>query len=137
MLHDWYRAVRLPMSADEFRRLPRHPAFRYEYGDDSAHLSPRPKTLNALLPLRPQAPPDAAARGLARPHLTWVFVAPLYTGHGIGSALLVHAGNALLSLGFSDLASTFSLGNESSTLWHWRNGFALMPYPASLCLVNN
>jgi len=82
-------------------------------------------------------PPDAAARGLARPHLTWVFVAPLYAGHGIGSALLVHAANALLALGFTDLASTFSLGNESSTLWHWRNGFALMPYPASLRLVNN
>ena len=25
------------------------------------------------------------------------------------------------------LASTFLLGNDSSTLWHWRNGFRLQP----------
>jgi hypothetical protein len=23
------------------------------------------------------------------------------------------------------------LGNHSSMLWHWRNGFRLLPYPAS------
>jgi hypothetical protein len=29
------------------------------------------------------------------------------------------------------LASTFLLGNESSMLWHWRNGFQLLQYPGS------
>jgi GNAT superfamily N-acetyltransferase len=236
MLHDWYRTVRLPIGPDEFRRLPRNPGYSYVYSDDSAHVSPQPRTLNALLTLRkaekpakslrteavafrpmteadwsaypalfsrafkrvqPFAsltdaeraeaaseclhqtqsggdgplilpacftaqtndqivggilvtliprrepgdpwdgiwleppPPDAAARGLARPHLTWVFVAPTHASHGIGSALLAHAVNALLGLEFADMASTISLGNETSTLWHWRNGFELMPYAGS------
>ena len=56
---------------------------------------------------------------------------------GLSGTLLCLAGlNALCALGYPDLASTFSLGNESSTLWHWRNGFELMPYPASPRLVN-
>jgi hypothetical protein len=50
---------------------------------------------------------------------------------GIGSALLGHATNALLKLGYTELASTFLLGNESSTLWHWMNGFRLISYAGS------
>ena len=239
MLSDWYQNIRLPMSIDDFQRLPRNPAYKYEYVDGEAHLSPRPKTLNALLPLSPidaprslrafdpvsfrtlessdwtelpgiflasfgrvqpfaglseenreavavecveqtrtggdgpllqpacfvaeannrilggilitlipkrdagdwwdalwfePPPPNAAALGLARPHLTWVFVSPMHAGRGVGTALLAHAIKSLLALGFTDLGSTFSLGNESSTLWHWRNGFQLMPYPGSLRL---
>src|SRR5262245_25258753 len=232
MLYNWYRAIRLPISLDEFDRLPRNSAFQYEYEDSAALLSPRPQTLNALLSLRPlvvpasvsasfrrletgdwpalpalfaaafhqvqpfaglrdedcrQAsvecleqtqtggdgplilpaclvaeahgsirgailitliprreqgdhwdgfwleppPPDAVTRGLARPHLTWLFVAPSWSGQGIGSTLLAFAVNALIELGFSDLASTFLIGNDSSMLWHWRNGFELMPLPTS------
>src|SRR5262249_21947055 len=59
MLHDWYRAVRLPIGLEEFQRLPRHPAFQYEYADGAALLSPRPRTLNALLTLRPHVIPPA------------------------------------------------------------------------------
>ena len=77
-------------------------------------------------------PPDCLANRLGRPHLTWIFVAPLYAGHGIGTALLAHAGNALLSMGYRDLASTFLLGNDSSMLWHWRSGFRLLAYPGSM-----
>ena len=70
-------------------------------------------------------PPDAVARRLGRPHLTWVFVHPFAAGHGLGTALLHAATRELAALGYTELASTFLLGNESSTLWHWRNGFRL------------
>lgn len=80
-----------------------------------------------------EAPPaDCIERGLGRPHLTWIFVSPLCPGHGIGSALLGAAAKELLGLGFRELASTFMMGNESSMLWHWRNGFQLLPYPGSV-----
>ena len=35
----------------------------------------------------------------------------------------------------AELASTFLLGNESSTLWHWRAGFRCLPYPGSMRVV--
>src|SRR5262245_30859201 len=51
MLYNWYRAQQVPLSAEAFVRLPRNPAFRYEYADGFGHLSPRPRTLNAVLDL--------------------------------------------------------------------------------------
>ena len=36
-----------------------------------------------------------------------------------------------LELGYNELVSSFILGNESSMLWHWRNGFDLLPYSGS------
>jgi GNAT superfamily N-acetyltransferase len=77
------------------------------------------------------APPDALKRRWGRPHLTWIFVAPLSARHGIGAALLGRAVNELHRLGYRQLASTFLLGNESSTLWHWKNGFRLLSFIAS------
>jgi GNAT superfamily N-acetyltransferase len=76
-------------------------------------------------------PENAVERGLGRPHLTWIFVRPRLARHGIGSALLAHAVNALTSLGYRRLASTFWLGNESSTLWHWLNRFRLVNWYGS------
>jgi GNAT superfamily N-acetyltransferase len=76
-------------------------------------------------------PADCIERRLGRPHLTWIFVSPFDAGHGIGSALLTASVRSLLRMGFNDLASTFLAGNESSALWHWRNGFRLMPHPCS------
>jgi GNAT superfamily N-acetyltransferase len=76
-------------------------------------------------------PPDALARKLGRPHLTWIFVSPLQAGQGIGTLLLSAAVRELLALGYTQLASTFLIGNDSSMLWHWRNGFRLLPYPGS------
>jgi GNAT superfamily N-acetyltransferase len=80
------------------------------------------------------APPpgDLLARGLGRPHLTWIFVAPLRAAQGTGTALLGAVVRALLGLGYRQLFSTFLLGNESSMLWHWRTGFRLLPHPGSL-----
>ncbi len=36
-----------------------------------------------------------------------------------------------MELGYTELISSFILGNESSMLWHWRNGFELLPYSGS------
>ena len=76
-------------------------------------------------------PDDCIASRQGRPHLTWVFVSPLESGCGVGSALLAAAGNALLDMGFTQLFTTFISGNDSSMLWHWRNGFQLLPYSGS------
>ncbi len=238
----WYPFVKLPLSAEQFRQLPQHPSYEYEYVDGEAWLTARPKTYHALLDLearepaasvrgfgreeitvrpldrdewpylRPlfagafqsvppfslitdderlvaanqclektrtggdgplisdacfvarcksdegeqrlgaiiitlmqdgdlescddltwteQAAVDAIAKGWGRPHLTWIFTDYWNARHGVGTALLDHAVNALLKIDYTDLASTFLLGNESSTLWHWRNGFRLMSNPGS------
>jgi len=78
-----------------------------------------------------QAPAKAIGQRWGRPHLTWVFTNHWTTRHGVGTTLLDHATSALLDLGYNELSSTFLLGNESSTLWHWHNGFRLMSYPGS------
>jgi GNAT superfamily N-acetyltransferase len=238
-----FRAIKLPLTLEQFHQIPQNPAFKYEYINGVAWLSPRPKFYSARLDLRapflsapemvdayaevgfrkfesadwrglaplfdaafrrvePFAglndrrriaaarqclkytreghdgplikpachvvfdhdgkrerclgvilvtlipmidltnfwsmrwqgppPPDCVERGLGRPHLTWIFVTPLYAGHGIGSALLAYARRSLLELGYSELISSFLLGNTTSTLWHWRNGFELLPYVGSM-----
>jgi len=230
--------LKLPLTLDEFHRLPRNPAFKYEFIQGQVYLTPRPKHYHALLELRPDAlpalegaesgiilrrieptdtgdlerlfaaafhrqqpfasledvtlreaahtclertctggdgpwieqasflavsegrkppvgaifitllpegdpcdfdsycwnsPPPANCIALrqGRPHLTWIFVGPLHASRGIGTALLAAAVGELLGLGFTQLASTFLLGNESSMLWHWRHGFQLLSYPGS------
>ena len=240
MLDRWFSMIKLPLSLKQFHQLPQNPAYKYEYINKVAWLSPRPKFYSARLVLRPQfaaapqtvdaqevigfrhfekedwsrlthlfagafsrvqpyaslsdrrrlesaraclkftreggdgpiispachvafstehkgclgaifvtlipmidldefwsmrwktpPPPDCIERGLGRPHLTWIFVGPLHAGHGIGSALLAHATRGLLDLGYTELISSFLLGNTSSMLWHWRNGFELLPYVGS------
>jgi GNAT superfamily N-acetyltransferase len=74
---------------------------------------------------RTPPPPDCIERRLGRPHLTWIFVGPERAGLGIGSALLAQASRALVELGYTELISSFLIGNTSSMLWHWRNGFDL------------
>lgn len=76
-------------------------------------------------------PADAIENGLGQAHLTWIFVDPWLAGRGIGTMLLANAARCLLELGYEELVSTFLYGNESSMLWHWRNGFELLPYPGS------
>jgi GNAT superfamily N-acetyltransferase len=228
MWDDWMPQIRLAIPIDQFHQLPRNPAYKYEYSDGYAVLSPRPRNYHALLELQPlevdpditvrplngetfadledlfaaafhntqpfgsmdeetlkqavhaslertrsggdgplvrqacftatlhdferlagailitllpdgdpeemdsyywrePAPSDLVEQRLGRPHLTWIFVAPLVVCQGIGSTLLAAAVNELLRLGYSTLCSTFLMGNHSSTLWHWRNGFRLLP----------
>jgi len=241
MLDDWFTSIKLPLSWRQFHQLPQNSAYKYEYVNKTAWLSPRPKVYNMRLPLRRRAedapqevdaqepigfrrlakrdwprlsrlfagafqrvqpfaslsdrrrleaaraclrftrdggdgpviepachvafrpgdgrprgailvtlipmidlddiwslrwdsppPPDWVERRLGRPHLTWIFVSPWRAGHGIGTALLAHASKSLLELGYDELISSFILGNSSSMLWHWRNGFELLPYAGSM-----
>ncbi len=241
MLEDCFRVIRLPLSLAEFHRLPRNPAYKYEYINGATWLSPRPKFYSARLDLSARAvgadagieldepvairrledrdwprlsrlfsasfsrvqpfaslsdrrrieaarsclrstregrdgplirpaclvaldrararplgailvtlvppvdlddfwslawkeppPPGCVERREGHAHITWIFVGPLRAGHGVGSALLAHAAEGLRELGYSELISTFLLGNESSMLWHWRNGFELLSYAGSL-----
>jgi GNAT superfamily N-acetyltransferase len=77
------------------------------------------------------APAGAVEGRFTQPHLTWIFVFPLEAGRGIGSALLAASVRVLKAEGYHHLWSTFVSGNDSSMLWHWRNGFRLLPYPGS------
>ena len=240
MCDEWMPRIQLPLTIEQFHQLPRNAAYKYEYLDGRAWLSPRPRHYHALLDLQPlpvpaevhvrpvqegdwdslqriftgafrsiqpfgsldddtrreaarkalertrtggdgpwierasfvalaentqgkpkeevswpvgavlitllpegdptdlssyywdEPPPaDCIARGLGRPHLTWIFVSPLLAGQGVGTALLASAVKALLAMGYRQLASTFMIGNDSSMLWHWRNGFRLLSYPGS------
>jgi L-amino acid N-acyltransferase YncA len=76
-------------------------------------------------------PPDLLVRRAGQPHLTWIFISRMKFGNGIGSLLLAKSVSALHGLGYGELWSTFVSGNDSSMLWHWRNGFRLLPNPAS------
>jgi GNAT superfamily N-acetyltransferase len=78
-----------------------------------------------------QPPPSDETVAAGWPHLTWIFVAPLYAGHGTGTAMLRAVTDSVRTLGDRELASTFLHGNSSSLRWHWRNGFLLLPGPGS------
>ncbi|HLN28610.1 MAG TPA: GNAT family N-acetyltransferase [Gemmataceae bacterium] len=84
-----------------------------------------------------QPPADSITRRLGRPHLTWIFVSPITAGQGIGTSLLSAAARELQALGYTELLSTFMLGNDSSMLWHWRNGFRLLAHPGSHRLMRD
>jgi hypothetical protein len=225
---DHYRRIELPISIEEFFRLPKNAAYKYEYFDKKAVLTPRPKTHTAVLDLKPtevstefdlrpicraeiaglvklfhhcnlrtqpfasldekacnvaaqdaidrvvkdddgplveQAcvqvfsskfdgpigaalvtlvptelltdpfcwkwksppPPNAIEDHLGTPHLTWIFVSDWLSRRGYGTAMLKHVVNKLHEMGFTKLASTFALDNAPSALWHWTNGFQLLP----------
>ena len=51
MIDDWFRPVELPIAFSEFVRLPRHPAYKYEYFGGRAVLSPRPRAWYAIVDL--------------------------------------------------------------------------------------
>jgi GNAT superfamily N-acetyltransferase len=78
------------------------------------------------------APADLVERNGGRAHLTWIFVHPLLTGEGTGTTLLRAAVRALIDRGYTELYSTFLVGNHASLLWHWRSGFELLSNPFSV-----
>jgi hypothetical protein len=47
----WFPRIAIPLTWEQFRQLPQHPAFRYEYLDGRAQLTGRPRRYHALLPL--------------------------------------------------------------------------------------
>ena len=51
----WFPRIAIPMTWEQFRQLPQHPAFRYEYLDGTATLTARPRRYHALLPLTAEA----------------------------------------------------------------------------------
>ena len=222
MGEDWMPLLTLAMSERQFLELPRHPAYRYEYRDHHARLTPQPRYFHAILDLdsitalpglparsilasdvqeltrmftqsfahtQPYAgldqgslraaarlalertlhggdgpwieeasfvaldgneavgcvwvtllpqgdpgdwrsyywseppPADYLKQRLGRPHLTWIFVAPSWARRGIGRNLLAAAATSLAGLGYEQLLTTFMAGNDTSMLWHWKNGF--------------
>jgi len=76
-------------------------------------------------------PPTWLTNPIAQPHLTWIFISPLWRTGGLGSMLLNKSVEALISLRYRSLWTTFLMGNDASMLWHWRNGFTLAPHPYS------
>src|SRR2546426_3478620 len=51
MNDEWMPGLKLAMSIEQFQQLPRNAAYRYEYLDGTAWLSPRPKHFHAQLDL--------------------------------------------------------------------------------------
>jgi GNAT superfamily N-acetyltransferase len=240
MLDRWFSVIKLPLSWRQFHRLPRNAAYKYEYLEKAAWLSPRPKFYSARLALgadgsdsarstdltetvafrrledrdwprlsrvfagsfervqpfaslgdrrrlesaraclkhtregcdgpiidrachvavdpkdgepvgavlvtlvppvdldeiwslrwKTPPPPECVERRLGHAHLTWIFVGRGMAGSGVGTALLAEACRGLRELGYTALISSFILGNDSSMLWHWRNGFELLSYAGS------
>jgi predicted GNAT family acetyltransferase len=238
MLDDWFRTLRLKISFDEFKRLPRTLGYKHEYFDGTCVLTPRPRNCYAVLRLdRFAAPPactddevairplqdadwdslgqrcgfafhrippfdtltddekkqagrqcmehtrgggdgpliaeashvavddqgsplgvllivlkpagycqdpwrndhwrlppaaDAVAARAGQAHVNWLFVSPWHVGHGVASAMLAASVAALREMEYESLSSCFMLGNGESMAWHWRNGFELLPNPASM-----
>jgi GNAT superfamily N-acetyltransferase len=66
MCDEWMRGSRLVLTADEFQRLPRNSAFRYDYLDGTGHVTPRPRHYHALLELAPLTVPEDEAVCLRR-----------------------------------------------------------------------
>jgi GNAT superfamily N-acetyltransferase len=56
MCDEWMPPLQLRMSFDKFHRLPRNSAYKYEYFDKRAWLSPRPRFFHGLLDLTQVAP---------------------------------------------------------------------------------
>jgi len=59
MMHEWFSAIELPVTRQQFRQLPQNPAYKYEYIEGHAWLSPRPKSYHAALDLPAFARPIA------------------------------------------------------------------------------
>ena len=57
MIDDWFSAIELPLTWQQFWQLPQNPAYKYEYFDGHAWLSPRPKSYHAVLDLQTFARP--------------------------------------------------------------------------------
>lgn len=81
-------------------------------------------------------PADLWQRSQGQPHLTWIFVNRMGQGRGVGTQLLHKAVRVLRQQGYATLWTTFLLGNDSSLLWHWRNGFELLPHATSRRLLH-
>src|SRR5438270_8272860 len=79
MCDDWMPFLKLPLTIEQFHRLPRNGAYKYEYIDGQAWLTPRPKHYHALLELRPMEPAEAVpVRRLEAED--WEALVPIFCG---------------------------------------------------------
>ena len=79
MCDQWMPTIKLPLTRDQFRQLPRNPAYKYEYLSEQTYLSPRPRHYHALLDLRPMpAPVDPPVRPLRAQD--WDDLLPIFAG---------------------------------------------------------
>jgi GNAT superfamily N-acetyltransferase len=82
MCDEWMDGQQLPLTIEQFHRLPRNAAYKYEYLHGTVFLSPRPKFFHALLDLTPLAtrPLDGAASTVLRPLRPddWEGLVPLF-----------------------------------------------------------
>lgn len=60
MCDEWMPVLQLRLSVEEFRQLPRHAAYKYEYHAGTAWCNPRPRYYHAVLDL-PAVPIEGAA----------------------------------------------------------------------------
>src|SRR5947209_5490163 len=61
---DLYRTLKLSLSPEEFRRLPRNAAYKYELIAGEVWLTPRPRFYHALLDLDTFAGPEDPSEGV-------------------------------------------------------------------------
>ncbi len=82
MCDEWMDGLQLPLTIEQFHRLPRNAAYKYEYLEGTAYLSPRPKFFHAVLDLAPpgEHPLPGAADVALRPVEAddWEGLAPLF-----------------------------------------------------------
>ncbi len=52
MIDDWFSTIELPLTIKQFHQLPRNAAYKYEYINGQAWLSPRPHSSHAVLDLQ-------------------------------------------------------------------------------------
>jgi GNAT superfamily N-acetyltransferase len=68
MSDDWMPTIKLKLTRDQFERLPRHPAYKYERIDGITYISPWPRHAHATLQLsRFRAADEVPARLTLRP----------------------------------------------------------------------
>ena len=61
MCDHWMPNLKLPMTFEHFRQLPRNPAYKYEYAEGVARMTPRSLVYHATLDLSSYRPDAAAA----------------------------------------------------------------------------
>jgi GNAT superfamily N-acetyltransferase len=83
MCDEWMDGQQLPLTIEQFHRLPRNAAYKYEYLNGTAYLSPRPKFFHGVLDLSTLAtnPLPAPASTVLRPlrQDDWEGLVPLFS----------------------------------------------------------
>src|SRR2546430_11526935 len=79
MCDQWMPTIELPLSIEQFRQLPRNPAYKYEYLGGKAYLSPRARHYHAVLELDRSPDPNNVEIKPVRPEELLELI-PLFCG---------------------------------------------------------